>query len=216
MYMEIINETKNIRIGQLDVGGSMWANSYLITCTQTEESVLIDAPGKADQLLGQIREKNLKYVLMTHNHSDHIGALVKLKSTLKIPVYGHTDDASGYPVPLDIELTDTDIVTFGKLEVNVFHTPGHTNGSLCFLVGKFLFSGDTLFPGGPGYTASPAGFQLVVRSITSKIFNLPDDTIVYPGHGASTVLGKEKDEFKAFSSRPQSSDLCGDVLWLKS
>ncbi len=214
--MEIINETKNIRIVQLDVGGSMWANSYLVSCAQTGESVLIDAPGKADLVLGQIREKNLKYVLMTHNHIDHIGALAKLKSTLKIPVYGHTDDASGYPVPLDIELTDTDILTFGNLEVNVFHTPGHTKGSLCFLVGKFLFSGDTLFPGGPGYTASPTGFQLIIKSITNTIFNLSDDTIVYPGHGASTVLSKEKDEFKVFSSRQHSSDLCGDVLWLKS
>jgi glyoxylase-like metal-dependent hydrolase (beta-lactamase superfamily II) len=214
--METINETKNISIGQLDVGGSMWANSYLVTCNQTGESVLVDAPGKADLVLGQIREKNLKYVLMTHNHSDHIGALTKLKSTLRIPVYGHTDDASGYPVPLDMELTDTDVVNFGNLEVKVFHTPGHTRGSLCFLVGEFLFSGDTLFPGGPGYTASPNNLQLIIKSITNKIFNLPDDTIVYPGHGASTMLGKEKDEFKTFSSRLHLSDLCGDVLWLKS
>ena len=167
--MEIIAETENVRIGQLDVGGNMWANAYLITCTQTGESTLIDASGKADLVLEQIREKNLKYVLMTHNHKDHIGALAKLKSTLRIPVYGHADDASGYPVSLDKELTDTDIMTFSDLEIHVFHTPGHTDGSLCFLVGKFLFSGDTLFPGGPGYTASPEDFQQIIKSITGKI-----------------------------------------------
>ena len=214
--MEIIAETKNIRIGQLNVGGSIWANAYLVTCTKTGQSALIDAPGKADLVLEQSREKNLKYVLMTHNHKDHTGSLVKLKSTLRIPVYGHVDDASGYPVRLDKELIDSDIVAFGNLDVYVFHTPGHTDGSLCFLIGNFLFSGDTLFPGGPGYTTSPDNFQQIIKSIAGKIFSLPNDTIVYPGHGTSTVLGKEKDEFKTFSSRQHSPDLCGDVLWLKS
>src|SRR5271157_918672 len=90
--MEIIAETENVRIGQLDVSGSMWANAYLVTCTKTGQSALIDASGKADLVLDQIREKNLKYVLMTHNHKDHIGALPKLKSTLKIPVYGHAKE----------------------------------------------------------------------------------------------------------------------------
>jgi len=191
--MDIIAETKNVRVGQLDVGGSIWANTYLVSCTQTGQSVLIDASGKAALVLEQIREKNLKYVLMTHNHKDHIGALPKLKSTLKIPVYGHANDASGYPVSLGKKLTDTDIIAFGNLEVRVLYTPGHTEGSLCFLVGNFLFSGDTLFPGGPGYTNSPDNFQLIIKSITGKIFSLPNDTIVYPGHGTSTVLGKEKE-----------------------
>lgn len=212
--MDIIAETINVRVGQLDVGGHMWANAYLITCNQTEESALIDAPGKAGLVLEQLREKNLKYVLMTHNHKDHIGALSELKSRLKIPVYGHADDASGYPVGLDKELTDGDILALGNLDVRVFHTPSHTDGSLCFLIGNFLFSGDTLFPGGPGYTASPDNLRSIIKSITGKLFSLPDNTIVYPGHGTSTVIGKEKEEFKVFSAKPHSSDLCGDVLWL--
>jgi glyoxylase-like metal-dependent hydrolase (beta-lactamase superfamily II) len=214
--MVIMAEDKDIRIEKIDVGGSMWANAYLITCRQTGESVLVDAPGKADLVLGQVRDKNLKYILMTHNHSDHIGALAKLKSTLRVPVYGHAQDADKYPVLLAMELNDGDRVAFGKLEAKVFHTPGHTRGSLSFLVGKYLFSGDTLFPGGPGYTPSPASLEQIITSITGKIFVLPDDTVVYPGHGDSTVLGKEKEEFKVFSSRPHSSSLCGDVLWLES
>jgi hydroxyacylglutathione hydrolase len=214
--MDLIAETINIRIGQLDVGGHMLANAYLITCNQTGESALIDAPGKAGLVLEQLRERNLKYVLMTHNHRDHIGALSELKSRLKIPVYGHADDASGYPVSLDKELTDWEILALGNQDVRVFHTPGHTDGSLCFLIGNFLFSGDTLFPGGPGYTASPDNFRSIIKSITGKLFNLPDNTIVYPGHGTSTVIGKEKEGYKAFSAKPYASDLCGDVLWSKN
>jgi len=98
--------------------------------------------------------------------------------------------------------------------LKVLHTPGHTAGSLSFLTGKYLISGDTIFPGGPGKTGSPDMFRQIVNSITEKIFALPDDTQVYPGHGDATVLKKEKEEFTVFSSRPHSPDLCGDVLWL--
>ena len=212
--MDSVAINNNVSIYRLDVGGKMWANCYLVTYAKTGESALIDAPGKFDLVLEQVREKNLKCVLMTHNHSDHIGSLAKLKSTLQIPVYGNTNDALGYPVSLDKQLTDGEIVVVGNLEFHVFHTPGHTPGSLCFLVDQFLFSGDTLFPGGPGYTDSPGNFKLIIRSITDKIFSLPEDTIVFPGHGASTILGKEKDELRVFSTKQHPSNLCGDVLWL--
>ena len=89
-------------------------------------------------------------------------------------------------------------------------------GSLCFKVGRYLISGDTIFPGGPDKTGSPADFKQIVKSITEKIFVLPDDTQIYPGHGDSTVLRKEKDEFAIFSSRPHNPDLYGDVLWLSA
>jgi glyoxylase-like metal-dependent hydrolase (beta-lactamase superfamily II) len=81
-------------------------------------------------------------------------------------------------------------------------------------VGKHLISGDTIFPGGPGKTKSPIDLKLIIQSITSKIFVLPDDTVLYPGHGDSTLLRKEKEEFAIFSSRPHDPNLFGDVLWL--
>jgi len=96
----------------------------------------------------------------------------------------------------------------------VLHTPGHTPGSLCFRVGRYLISGDTIFPGGPGRTSSPDDFKQIVKSITEKIFVLPDDTQIYPGHGNSTVLKNEKEEFAVFTSRPHEPNLCGEVLWL--
>jgi glyoxylase-like metal-dependent hydrolase (beta-lactamase superfamily II) len=151
---------------------------------------------------------------MTHNHGDHIAALPGLKERLGVPVTGHELDAAKYPVPLDIKLADGDSLDVGKLSVRVLHTPGHTRGSLCFLIGKYLISGDTIFPHGPGHTVSPAGFRQIVKSLQERIFVLADDTAVFPGHGEGTVLGREKEEFRTFQSRPQRDDLCGDVLWL--
>jgi len=211
--MTTVAEDAALRIVKLDTGGTMWANAYLIVCRQTNESALIDAPGGADLMLEQVRKTAPKYILMTHNHGDHIGALVQLKAALKIPVAGHEQDAHKYPVPLDIKLNDGDIIRVGKLDIKVLFTPGHTRGSLCFLVGKYLLAGDTIFPHGPGHTVSPASFRQIVASLTEKVFVLPDDTQVFSGHGDGTVLGREKEEFRAFSSKPHG-DLSGDVLWL--
>lgn len=214
--MVVVAEDNDIQIDKLDPGGEMWANTYLVTCQRTNESVLIDAPGNSEKMLVQVKDRQVKYILMTHNHGDHIGALAGLKSELKVPVAGHELDAPRYPVPLDINLKDGDKLECGKLEINVLHTPGHTKGSLCFLIGKHLLDGDTLFPHGPGHTMSSANFKQIVKSLEKKIFVLPDDTLVYPGHGDFTVLGREKEEFKIFSGRSHRPDLCGDVLWLES
>jgi glyoxylase-like metal-dependent hydrolase (beta-lactamase superfamily II) len=142
--------------------------------------------------------------------------LSELKSKLEIPVAVHPLDAKGLPSQPEILLGDGETVSFGKIDLSVLHTPGHTPGSVCFLTGKYLISGDTLFPGGPGKTGSPGNLEQIIESIKGKILPLPDDTYVYPGHGDSTVLRKEKEEFAVFSSRPHDPNLCGDVLWLSS
>jgi glyoxylase-like metal-dependent hydrolase (beta-lactamase superfamily II) len=147
---------------------------------------------------------------------DHIGALSELKSKLRIPIGAHRLDAKGLPLRPEILLEDGEKVSYGKMSLKVLHTPGHTPGSLCFWVGNHLISGDTIFPGGPGKTKSPTDLKLIIESITSKIFVLPDDTAIYPGHGDSTLLRKEKEEFAIFSSRPHDPNLFGDVLWLSS
>ena len=145
---------------------------------------------------------------------DHIGALDQLRAELKIPLAAHVSDTRNLTSPPETLLKDGDTVWLGKLKFKVLHTPGHTLGSLCFGVGHYLISGDTIFPGGPGKTSSPDNFRQIIKSITEKIFILPDDTQIYPGHGDSTVLKKEKDKFAIFASRPQAPNLCGDVLWL--
>jgi len=193
-----------------------YTNCYIITCPQTRDSVLVDAPAEAPEILKQLQGTNPRYILITHNHTDHIGALSELKSKLRIPIGAHRLDAKGLSLRPDFLLDEGEEISFGNISLKVLHTPGHTPGSLCFLIGRHLISGDTIFPGSPGKTKSPADLKQIIESITSKIFVLPEDTEIYPGHGDSTLLRTEKTEFAIFSSRPHDSNLFGNVLWLSS
>ena len=175
---------------------------------------MVDAPGDAQRVFDVLEGTHPKYLVITHDHWDHLGAFDQLRSKLNVPVAAHPADSGNLPSMPEMLLYDGDFIRFGNVECRVLHTPGHTPGSICLLFGKYLISGDTLFPGGPGKTSSPSAFHRIVESITSKIFTLPDDAQVFPGHGDSTVLKKEKQEFEAFSSRPRNPNLCGDVLWL--
>ena len=213
--MAIVAKDDNIQIEQLQLG-PFGTNAYILTCPQSEDSVLVDAPAEADEIEERLKGSNPRYILLTHNHMDHTGALAELRSRLRIPLATHPADARGITPPPEIQLNDGDTVSFGKIKLEVLHTPGHTPGSLCFKTGNYLISGDTIFPGGPGKTRTPADWQQIINSITGKIFTLSNHTQVYPGHGDSTVLKKEKDEFAIFSAREHSPGLCGDVLWLSS
>lgn len=205
----------NLQIDKLTVG-SFDNNCYIIRCRETGESVVVDAPAEAGLILKGLEGTQPRFILITHTHMDHLGALSELKSKLGTPIAVHPLDARRLSLKPEILLGDGETVSIGNVKLKVLHTPGHTPGSVCFLTGKYLISGDTLFPGGPGKTGSPADLRQIIESITSKIFCLPDDTQVHPGHGDSTILKKEKKEFALFSSRPHDPHLCGDVLWLSS
>jgi hydroxyacylglutathione hydrolase len=213
--VERVAKDETIQIDRLTLG-PFDTNSYILTCPLTRDSVLVDVPAEASKILKALDETNPKYILITHNHMDHLGALTEIKSKLRIPIGAHRLDAKGLPLRPEILLEDGEKVPCGKTSLKVLHTPGHTPGSLCFLSGNRLIAGDTIFPGGPGKTRSPTDLKLIIESITSKIFVLPDDTAIYPGHGDSTVLRKEKEEFAIFSSRSHDPNLFGDVLWLSS
>ena len=213
--MEIVAKDDNIQIEKLQLG-PFGTNAYVLIYQQTRESVLVDAPAEAGKIAERLKGTEPRYILLTHSHMDHIGALAELRTRLRVPLAAHTADAGNLPSPPEILLTDGDVVSFGNIKLEVLHTPGHTPGSLCFKTDKYLLSGDTIFPGGPGKTRSPAHLKQIIESITGRIFTLGDDIQIYPGHGDTTVLRKEKDEFAIFSSRPHSPDLCGDVLWLSS
>ncbi len=213
--MSVIVKDDSIQIERLSLG-PFGTNSYLLICQKTGASVIVDAPGDAEKVLKRLEGTHPKYILMTHNHMDHVDALAALKSALNVPLAAHEDDAGGLPVKPEQFLNDGDTISFGEIQLKVLHTPGHTPGSLCFLTDSYLISGDTIFPGGPGKTWSPDDFKKIVESLRNKIFTLPDETQVYPGHGDATVLKKEKHEFEAFSSKPHDPDLCGDVVWLSS
>ena len=213
--MAIVAKDDALQIERLELG-SFGTNAYIVICQKTGDSVLIDAPAEPSTIIDRLKSTNPKYILLTHNHMDHIGALAELRARLKVPLAVHGLDARNLLSPPEILLSDGDTASLGNLKFEVLHTPGHTPGSLCFKVGCYLISGDTLFPGGPGKTGSPSDFKQIIKSITERILVLPDDMRLYPGHGDFTVLKKAKDEFAIFSSRPHNPDLCGDVLWLSS
>lgn len=213
--MPIVDKGDHVQIDKIETA-PFGTNAYVVVCRTTGDSVLVDAPGEAPRIEESLKGTNPTYILLTHGHIDHIGALSELKSRLQVPIAAHASDTGSLASQPDILLNDGDEVAFGNVKLKVLHTPGHTPGSLCFLTDRYLLSGDTIFPGGPGRTNTPRDLEQIIDSITGKIFVLPDDTRIHPGHGDSTVLKKEKEEFAVFSSRPHSPNLCGDVLWLSS
>lgn len=213
--MTIIVKDNALQIERLTLG-PYGTNAYIVTCLKTNAAVLVDAPAEANTLIQKLEGAEVKYILMTHNHPDHTGALKKLYSRLEVPLAAHEADAADLPVKPDIYLNGGDNLEVGNLNIEVIHTPGHTPGCLCFRVGKYLLSGDTIFDGGPGASWSPADLKQIIGSITTKVFTLPDDTQIFPGHGESTVLKKEKDEYAVFASKPHDPGLYGDIVWLTS
>jgi glyoxylase-like metal-dependent hydrolase (beta-lactamase superfamily II) len=175
---------RKIRLGPMD------NNVYVLECPRTHDSVIVDASFDADAIVRGARGTNVTAIWMTHNHRDHVDALPALSSRLGAPVLGHPAD--DYPVPTT-PVQDGEELRFGEVRVRVLHTPGHTPGGICFLTGTHLFSGDSLFPGGPGNTRGDAqAFTQLMDAIEAKLFTLPDDTAVYPGHGEDTTVGAEK------------------------
>lgn len=211
--MEIVAEDKAITIGKLSLG-PYGTNTYILICHETGSSVIVDAPGDPEKVYQALQNTTPCHILITHNHFDHTGALVQLKSDLNISVAAHALDADQLPLKPDNLLKHRDTITFGRITLNVLHTPGHTPGSICFHYGKYLISGDTIFPGGPGKTWSPAAFMQIRHALEKTLFALPDDVIVFPGHGGSAIIGEEKEKYRIFCSRPHDPDLCGDVVWL--
>ncbi|MFC1845919.1 MBL fold metallo-hydrolase [Chloroflexota bacterium] len=204
-----------VRISKLELG-PFGTNTYIVICQDTGESLVVDVPGETDKILSCLQGTVPKYIVITHGHIDHISALVELKDKLGIPVAIHSLDANNLPLNPDIELSGGDHINIGHMDFKVLHTPGHTPGSICLLINKFLISGDTIFQNGPGRTRTPSDFKQIMNSLTNKIFVMPDDTAVYPGHGDATFIGKEKAQFAVFSSKSHDPALHGDVLWLSS
>src|SRR5690606_10822638 len=176
-------------------------DSYVVSCNDTSTAVVIDAAAEAERILEACRGLDVKSVLTTHGHHDHIGALDPVKDALGVPWYLHPADIDIAGRSPDEPLTDGQMIQFGRVALHVIHTPGHTPGSVSFVFEPedqseihVLFSGDPLFPGGPGATRwDYSSFPQIMDSIEGKLFaRLPDEALVHPGHGPSTTIGAER------------------------
>jgi glyoxylase-like metal-dependent hydrolase (beta-lactamase superfamily II) len=186
------------------VVGSYDNNVFVIKCRQTGESLLIDAANEHELLLELCQKLNVRRVLETHGHFDHIGAVPQIREA------GYEVGVTALDAPMlkdvgyDVFIDDAEVIEVGRLRLHAIHNPGHTPGSISFAVAgtPLLFTGDTLFPGGPGATRFPLGdFPTIIRSIEEKLFTFPDDTIVLPGHGADTTIGTERPHLQEWIDR---------------
>ncbi len=189
--------------------GPLQTNCYLVVCPDSRAAIVIDPADQADKILKAAQKKtaHIEQILLTHMHPDHLGALPALREATGAKVLGHRLDVDllnssarffgirTEQIPSlipDILLDGGETITVGHLTGTIIHTPGHTPGSVCLQMGHNLFTGDTLFCQGIGRVDLPGGnLDNIVASI-QKLFELPDETAVYPGHGPSTTNGAEK------------------------
>lgn len=192
-------EGDDLIVRKIEVG-TFENNVYVLEDPETHAAFLVDGCFEPEKIIEGADGANVIGILQTHGHQDHVQALGDLKERLGVPVYAHPGD--DYPVAIDKDLADGDELSFGNRTLRVLHTPGHTPGGVCFLMGKHLISGDTLFPGGPGNTwNNKEAFAQIIDSISTKLFTLDDDTTVYPGHGADTTIGTEKPHLQEWIER---------------
>lgn len=196
LFMKNALTVQRIRVGDFGV------NTYIVICAETQKGVLIDPAGENGKILSAIKTTgaHIMHILNTHGHADHVAGNGGLKKALAVPVCMHEADDDffsdpsireqsekelGLPPadPADIRLMDDDTIEAGNMSIKVIHTPGHTPGSVCFLAGNNLFTGDTLFVGSAGRTDLSGGsLDALLESLEKKIIVLPGETIVWPGH----------------------------------
>lgn len=194
------------------VTGELKVNCYLLACPETRQAMVIDPGGESRRILEILRENDftLKMVINTHGHFDHVGGNRALLEATGAELLLHPADAAilqGAPDhaamfgcrPIDPSpkptrfLDDNEEVALGELRLKVLHVPGHSPGGICLLTDGRLFSGDTLFAGSIGRTDLPSGDQAaLMRALRDRVLTLPDETLVYPGHGPETTIGRER------------------------
>jgi glyoxylase-like metal-dependent hydrolase (beta-lactamase superfamily II) len=183
------------------VVGPVDNNVYVLRCRETGDAVLIDAANEHEKLLELCERLNVGRVLETHGHWDHIQAVPQVRDAgYRVGITAQ--DASMLPSYDDV-LQDESVIPVGRLRLHTVHTPGHTPGSMCFRLegSPILFSGDTLFPGGPGNTAHGGDFPTIIKSLDERLLTLPPDTIVMPGHGLDTTVGTERPHLQEWVDR---------------
>jgi len=202
---------KNVLQIEPIIVGPLFSNCYIFGDKKSKKGVVIDPGDEPDLILDTIKRLgfDIRYILATHGHFDHVGAVTPIKKELNVEFLAHKDDlffiedgkktASRWGIKItqppkpDRYISDGDIIRFSDIEIKVIHTPGHSPGGVCFLYDNILFSGDTLFQGSIGRTDFRKGsLKELKNSIKTRLYNLSDKTIVYTGHGPITTIGDEK------------------------
>jgi len=177
-----------------DVDNNVWVIG------DDHECVVLDAPHSIEHILALVGDRNLKAILCTHAHDDHVRVAPHLRAETQAPIFLHPDDRPlwelTHPDQLwDVDLAEGRVIEVAGLRLETLHTPGHAPGAVCFYAQELgaVFTGDTLFSGGPGATGrSLSDYDTIVDSIRHKLFRLPDETVVHTGHGEDTTVGAEK------------------------
>jgi hydroxyacylglutathione hydrolase len=190
-------------------------NSYVLRCPSTQQSVLVDPGAEPETLLGALEGSTPVAILLTHTHPDHIGVLDEMRARLGVPVMAHGGPhVQGMALQTERTLHHGEAVRVGQHLLRVYHTPGHTQDMLCFMIeaDHRCIVGDTLFDGGPGKTWSSEEFQTTLETLEHIVLAWPDETICYPGHGPSFRLGDRRTAIEHFLAQPHG-DFFGDASW---
>jgi glyoxylase-like metal-dependent hydrolase (beta-lactamase superfamily II) len=202
-----VRELPGLTIRKIAVS-EMANNAYLLTDPATGESLLVDAAAEPAALLALIGGADVRTVVTTHGHWDHHRALPEVVEATGAQTVAHPADAADLPVPVTRPVEHGDTLQLGDQVLEVVHLRGHTPGSIALVwrgpagAGTHVFTGDSLFPGGPGRTTSPENFTSLMDDLQQRIFSqLDDDTWVYPGHGSDTTLGAERPQLQEWRDR---------------
>lgn len=201
--------------------GTWQENCYLLRCPDTNESALIDPGDEFDRIVKLIGRSRVTKILLTHADIDHIGALDQARVACRAPVYVHPAELSRQQHVENPRaglrgtrpLQEGQTIRIGKHRAKVFEIPGHAPGHVVFLLDERAVVGDTIFPGGPGRTRTPADLESALYHLQRVVFRWPDSTFLFPGHGDGTRVGAMRDQFMRFVAKPRAADLCGDVSW---
>ena len=173
--------------------GAKDTNCYVVACAETNEAVVIDPGDDPAKILAQLDAVSVKWIVFTHAHAGHTGAKEAVKAATQATTAMHLADATAQLKSADRYLAAGDSLPFGSFELRVMFTPGHTPGGLCFIVGNHLFTGDTLLAGKVGRVDLPGSSpQQLLLSLHGQLLALPDNTVVYPGHGPNSTIGAER------------------------
>ena len=214
--MPQIYDDDSISIEELPNIGSYGNNAYILRPATGGPVTIIDAPEGSEAIVEALGRTPVERIVVTHHHFDHWAGFDILRAHTQAPVYAGDQETNLEPSRNIQPLAPDSSFNVGSASVRVIHTPGHTPGSICLHLGHALLTGDTLFPGGPGRTGSNANLIQEIESITSRLYPLPDHTLVLPGHGDNTTIGQSRAEHAIFAAKDHPADLQGDVLWLES